>query len=319
MHKPVVAVLRGGPSSEYEVSLQSGSAVLQHMPEKYQALDVLIDKEGVWHISGVPRSIDYVLSRSDVVFNAMHGEYGEDGQIQAILDAHHSKYTGPRRVGAAIAMNKMLTKDRFKNAGLLVPKHAHVTTEGAREKIFEVFRTYTLPVVVKPVGAGSSVGIALAKSFKELNEAVLRALETWPEVLVEEYVPGIELTCGVIENFREQSYYATLPVEIRPPKERSFFDYEAKYTGITEEICPARISSADKARIQEAAILAHKVVDAGQYSRADFILSPKGLYVLETNTLPGLTPESLLPKPLVAVGCSMTHFLEHLIEDARRR
>jgi len=176
-----------------------------------------------------------------------------------------------------------------------------------------------LPVVVKPISAGSSLGVVVVKSFTELKNAVIEALSKWGEAIVEEYIPGIELTCGVIENFRGESYYATLPVEIRAPKDRSFFDYDAKYTGITEKICPARLSLSDKKRIQDAAILAHKAIDAGQYSRADFILSPKGLYVLETNTLPGLTEESLLPKPLKAVGCEFSHFLEHLIEDAKRR
>lgn len=319
MHKPVVAVLRGGPSSEYDVSLQSGKVILQHMPEKYQALDVLIDKSGAWHVAGVPRGIEYVLSRSDVVFNALHGEFGEDGQVQAILDAHHAKYTGPRRIGAALAMNKALSKSYFKQHGLLVPGHVHIYPNDAKEKVFNIFRTYTLPLVVKPVGAGSSVGIVLAKSFKSFSDAVFSSLEVWPEVIVEEYIGGTELTCGVIENFRGQSHYATLPVEVRIPKDKQFFDYDAKYTGITEELCPARISLSDKERVQQAAIVAHKAISAGQYSRADFILSPKGLYIIETNTLPGLTEESLLPKPLHAVGCSMTHFIEHLVEDARRR
>ena len=188
------------------------------------------------------------------------------------------------------------------------------------KKIIEVWKTFIQPSVVKPMALGSSVGVGIARDFQTFRALILAALEKSDAALVEEYIKGREATCGVVENFRGEEIYQLLPVEIIPPTDKEFFDYQAKYSGISREICPGNFSSAEKAVIQQAAALVHQTLGLGHYSRSDFIISPKrGIYFLEVNTLPGLTNESLLPKSLAAVGCSLSDFLEHLLTLALNR
>ena len=184
----------------------------------------------------------------------------------------------------------------------------------------EVWRTFIQPSVVKPMALGSSVGVGIARDFPTFRALILAALEKSDSALVEEYIQGREATCGVVENFRDKEIYPLFPIEIIPPPEKDFFDYQAKYSGISREICPGNFSLEEKATIQQAAALVHRILGLGHYSRSDFIVSPKrGIYFLEVNTLPGLTNESLLPKSLAAVGCSLSDFLEHLLTLALNR
>lgn len=312
-----VGILRGGPSSEYNVSLESGRAVLNNLPEQYSGRDILIDTWGTWYLDGRAQPIDRILNQVDVVFNALHGEYGEDGEVQRLLDTYGVPYTGTKALGCALAMNKVVAKQMFEKQGIKTPAfkvlHAH---DNIHDEIFAVFRSFPMPVVVKPVCAGSSVGVRVVRDYVNLEEAVHHILSRWPEVLIEEMIVGKELTCGVLENFRGQSAYTLLPVEIVPPSDRDFFDYDAKYTGITQELCPARITEEESHAIQELARKAHHAVGARHYSRTDFILSSRGVYALEVNTHPGLTKESLMPKPLKAIGCEFPQFLDHVISQA---
>jgi D-alanine-D-alanine ligase len=167
------------------------------------------------------------------------------------------------------------------------------------------------------VSGGSSVGTAIAKTLLELESAIDDALQYSDQALIEEFIFGREATCGVVDNFRNESIYSLLPVEIRKPSNATFFDYDAKYSGKSEEICPGNFTAVEKEMIQKIAKEAHKALGLRHYSRSDFIIHPKrGIYILETNTLPGLTSESLLPKSLQAVGCSLSDFFDHLIKLA---
>ena len=317
MTKTRVGVLRGGPSSEYDISLETGKAVLSHLPEQYEAIDLLIDKEGKWHISGVQVERGDVHKHIDVAFNALHGEYGEDGGVQQHLEAVGIPYTGSGIFASAIAMNKGLAKDVYKKHGMLTPHHDIFNAEIHTEKdIHRIFRSLPHPVFVKPLNAGSSVGMSKAQTYDDLVNAISKALEISKRVLVESAVEGKEATCGVIENFRGEKHYALLPIEIIPSEEKAFFDYDAKYDGSTQEICPGRFSKEETKALQEHAIQAHKALGLRHYSRSDFIISPHGIFVLETNTLPGLATESLLPKALDAVGCTLGEFLDHVITQA---
>ena len=325
MSKTIVGVLRGGPSSEYEVSLQTGASVLKNLNrERYEPRDIFIDKSGVWHLDGFQRSPDCILHRVDVIFNALHGEYGEDGKVQRILEHFGAPFTGSRSLASAIAMNKVLTKNSIARLPLKTAHHIVIenssTDENLERKIIEIWKTFIQPSVVKPVALGSSVGVGIARDFQTFRTLILAALKKSDAVLVEEYIKGREATCGVVENFRDEEIYQLLPVEIIPPPEKDFFDYEAKYSGASREICPGNFSPEEKAAIQQTAALVHKTLGLGHYSRSDFIVSPKrGIYFLEVNTLPGLTSESLLPKSLAAVGCPLPDFLEHLIALALAR
>lgn len=318
--KTKVAVLRGGPSSEYEVSLKTGAGVLANLPEHYEGIDVLIDKKGVWHIGGVPIEPSNLLKKADVAFIAMHGEYGEDGTVQRLLESLHIPFTGSGSLASAIGMNKHLAKKRFVDMGIKTPMHRVIKREDYNSNTAkDLWLTFTQPSVIKPATAGSSVGVTLAHSMKDIEEGLEKAFKVSDKVLVEELIKGREATCGVLEKFRDKDHYALMTVEIVPQKHQAFFDYEAKYSGESgaTEICPGNFSKEETSEIQRLAVLAHQAINASHYSRSDFIVHPKrGIYCLEINTLPGLTPASLLPKEMKAVGSSYGELLDHLIKLA---
>jgi D-alanine-D-alanine ligase len=323
MLKIKVGVLRGGPSNEYDVSLATGANVLsalrEKLSDKYIALDILIDKEGVWHVDGIAMKADLAVRKYDVSFLALHGAYGEDGKVQHFLESHHVPYTGSDSLGSAIGFNKILTKKVFKDNGIKTPTDKIILSKDVRTDVNKasdnLFKSFPMPFVVKPATSGSSVGISLVKDRFQIAEALISAAEHSEEILIEECIQGVEATVGVIENFRNEMLYALPPVEIRSKNE--FFDFEAKYEGKSEEIVPASFPENIKKELAEIAKKVHKAVGLRHYSRTDFIVTPKrGIYTLEVNTLPGLTNESLIPKSLRAVGSDTHELIDHLIELA---
>lgn len=315
-----VAVLRGGPSSEYDVSLQSGSAVLRHLPEDYHGIDIFIDRNGVWHRSGLSVSPYGALKNVDVVWNALHGEYGEDGKVQQELQLMGVPYTGSSALSAALSMNKLLSKEYFKKVGLHVPECTELSvSHDFDEQLFDIFKRATLPVVIKPVSAGSSLGVSVARSLDEIEKGVRKAFGYSSKILVEEYIPGTEATVAVVESMRGEDLYALAPIEIIPTGE-SFFDYDEKYKGRALEISPGNFSGSDSRALSEMAKAAHQALGLRHYSRSDFIVSPgRGIYILETNSIPGLTNDSLVPKGLATANISMGDFIKHIISLALER
>jgi D-alanine--D-alanine ligase len=318
MQKIKVGVLRGGPSSEYDISLKTGGSILKNLPEeKYDTNDIFISKEGEWHFRGIPIAPEKVLDQVDVVFNAMHGEYGEDGTVQQLLDAFVVPYNGSTAFSSALGMNKLLTKQGLEEYDINTPEYTIVESSKDLEKdIFDIFRSFKMPAVVKPVSSGSSIGITIAKSFDDLRDGVYKALGHSPKVLIEEYISGREVTCGVIERFRDEDFHALMPVEIVISEKADFFDHTSKCNGDTQATCPAQFDRVIKDEIQRLAIEAHKALGLRHYSRSDFIVSPRGIYFLEVNTLPELNKDSLLPKALEAGGTKLPEFLDHLVSLA---
>lgn len=318
MQKIRVGVLRGGPSSEYDVSLKTGSSVLKNLPEeKYNIYDIFIARDGQWHFRGIPIAPKKIIRQIDVVFNAMHGEYGEDGTVQQLLDAFAIPYTGSTAFSSAIGMNKLLTKQGVENYKINTPRYTVIESSDNLEKdIFDVFRSFSMPAVVKPVVGGSSIGITVAKSFDELREGVYRALRHHLKVLIEELIKGREVTCGVVEGFRGEDFYTSMPVEIVIPAKSVFFDYTAKYSGETQEICPANFDKVIKDEIQRLAKEAHIALGLRHYSRSDFIVSPRGIYFLEVNTLPDLSDESTMLKGMYAAGATLPELLDTVVSLA---
>jgi D-alanine-D-alanine ligase len=330
-----VGVIRGGISSEYDVSLNTGGNVLSHLRsdklnDKYKAIDILIDKEGVWHMNGIPTSMDQILHAVDVVFNALHGDFGEDGKLQQILDQWNIPYTGSGAFASAVGYNKALAKEQFARLGIQTAKHILFPAyqkdfdgpleEYAEKKAKEVWERLPPPWVVKPLTSGSSMGVHVCKTFPELVRAFSVGVNEKVSVLVEEMIEGKEATVGVVEGFRGQKTYALPPIEIRVPKHKVFFDYDAKYSGVSEEICPGNFTHDEKKELERLATLIHSGLNLDHYSRSDFIVHPKrGIFALEVNTLPGLTDQSLTPKALYAVGATMPEFISHIIELARKR
>ena len=315
-----VAVLRGGACNEHEISLLSGANVLKNLDrEPYQPLDVFIDKKGIWHVRGIPMDPKRALTGVDVVFNALHGAAGEDGSLQRLLDSLGIPYTGAGAYSSALAMNKALTKEMLGKHGVKMPRHVLLSVSPDLEKeAKEAYRKFSPPVIVKPTTSGSSVGVTLARTFDEFWEGMKKAFEHGKQVLVEEYIKGKEATAGVVAGLRGQKRYPLLPIEIIPPKEAKFFDYNVKYNGKTIERVPGNFTRSESDELQRVAALAHEVLDLGDYSRSDFVVSPRGVYFLEVNSAAGvgLTSESLLPKSLAAVGVSMNEFLDHVLQYA---
>lgn len=316
-----VGVLRGGPSREHDVSLKTGAAILAHLPaERFFARDIYIDKKGQWHDRGRPISPERVLRQLDVAFIGLHGEYGEDGEVQKLLERFGIPYVGSDSFGSYLAMHKLMSKVRAKEAGLLVPEFRYIErAEDAESSAIDITRTFHQPVVVKPVGWGSSVGVSIVGGHAPVLSAIQRLFAEGAErVLVEEYLRGKEATVGVLEHIRGEELYTLPPIEIIPP-EGNFFSYDMKYSGATREICPGNFSRVSAEELQRAAKIIHRELGLRHYSRSDFIVSPKGVYYLETNTLPGLTEESPLPKSLAAVGILFPDFLLHMINLALDR
>lgn len=304
MNKKTVALLSGGISSERKVSLKGGDQV-------YAALDQ--QKYNILRYD--PASdIDRLIAdaaKIDVALIIMHGPYGEDGTIQGLLDLLKIPYQGSGVLGSALSMNKLVAKQLYEKAGLPVPPYLCVN---AADTIISknVGQRLGWPVVVKPVQAGSSIGISIVSTETDLPEALKRAFAQDHWVLIEGYIDGIELTGGVIGN---DSLQALPIIEIVPSDTHTFFDYEAKYTaGQTQDICPARISEALTEKAQSFAKAAHSALQCTGYSRTDMILKENEIYVLETNTIPGMTPTSLLPLAALKAGLSFGQLLDRLIE-----
>jgi D-alanine-D-alanine ligase len=316
MRGTIVGVLRGGPSSEHDVSLQTGHAILTHLPEaKYSTRDIYIDKQGTWHDRGIPTSPDRVLPQLDAVVIGLHGEYGEDGRVQRLLEQYGVPYTGSDSFASAVAMHKVLAKEKAKSIGLRTPQYHYVEPESDLAAAARaIIRSFQQPVIVKPVGLGSSVGITLVGGYQPVLDALTGLMPTSPGVLVEEFIRGTEATVGVVEHLRGEALYTLPVVEIIPPEGSAFFDRDAKYSGKSLEIVPARFKKQISQELAAQARAIHEALSLKHYSRSDFIVSPRGIYYLETNTLPGMTSESLFPKALDAVGVKFPDFLSHLVE-----
>lgn len=329
-----VGVIRGGTSSEYEVSLKTGANVLSHLRgdklnKTYKAIDIFIDKEGTWHINGKPVSIEQVFHSVDVIFNALHGDFGEDGKVQQILDQWKIPYTGSGAFASALGYNKVLAKEQFTSLGVKTPGHivvpkyeeeAGVDMESYAKKIAKEIHSKLAPSwIAKPLSGGSSVGMKMCKTYPELISAFLEGVNREVDVLVEEMIEGKEATVGVVDNFRGKKVYVLPSTEIQLPKGKDFFDYEAKYVS-AEYVCPGNFSRKEKEELEKLATLIHEGLSLSHYSRSDFIIHPKkGIYALEVNTLPGLTDHSLIPKMLHAVGSDVPTFIDHIIKLALKK
>jgi D-alanine-D-alanine ligase len=283
-----LAVLMGGPGSEREVSLRSGAAVAR----AFRGAGYRVSEVDV-------KGPDFELpDGTDLCINMIHGTFGEDGQIQAILDRRGVAYTGEGESASRIAFDKLASKELFVRAGVPTPR-SEVIAPGAKP-------TLALPIVVKAPREGSSVGVHLVREAGQLEAALADCANLDREILIEELVEGRELTVGVVGD------RAMAVVEIRPHE--GFYDYAHKYTkGASEYFCPAPLDEATTRRVQETALAAHRALGLEVYSRVDILLRADGeLFVLEANTIPGMTETSLLPKAAAAVGIDFLSLCEEI-------
>lgn len=304
MKKLTIALLAGGISSEREISLQSGDQVYEALDKKKFDVIRYDTKTDLNRLVAEAPNIDAALI-------ILHGPYGEDGTVQGLLDLLDIPYQGSGVLGSAIAMNKLVSKQLYERFGLPIPPYIVIQHNNAIDPE-EYLERLGMPLVVKPVKGGSSVGISIVKSKESLKNAVDEAFTYDDTVLIESYIDGIELTGGVIGN---KNLEALPIIEIIPDKEHEFFDYEAKYTaGITREICPARIDEDLTVKAQTYAKMAHSSLFCKGYSRTDMILKKREIYIIETNTIPGMTATSLLPLAAGTAGIGFSQLLDRLIE-----
>jgi D-alanine-D-alanine ligase len=303
MKKLKIALLSGGISSERDVSLNSGQQV-------YDALDkeryVIVRYDPQTDLPDLVANADNI----DAALVILHGPFGEDGTIQGLLDLLDIPYQGAGVLGSAVAMNKLVAKRLYEHAELKVPPYC-IVHRGPLPELGGCVQHLGLPIVVKPVIGGSSIGMSIAHSEQELREAVEEAFKFDRQVLLEKYMEGIEVTGGVLGNDEPEA----LPlIEIVPGEGHAFFNYQAKYTaGATEEICPARINDVLTEKAQACAIRAHETLFCRGYSRTDMIIQQDEIYVLETNTIPGMTATSLFPQAAAKAGMDFTRLLDRLI------
>ena len=311
-----IAVLQGGISAEREVSLNSaaniakGLRILGFQVEMYDAADLSFIEA-------------FQEKRPDLVFNALHGKYGEDGRIQGLLEILDLPYTGSGVLASALAMDKNASKFIFRQLNLLTPKDISVekasidvSDEAALSTLFsQAQKELGHNFVVKPNEEGSSVGVSIVSTFEDFPEALSLALKNDKTALIEEYIPGREITVAVLGD-AHRSPQALPVIEIVPKTE--FYHYENKYAeGAVDFVVPAHISEDEVRACQELAVAAHNAVGACGYSRSDIRLTDEAVpYLLEINTLPGLTKHSLVPKAAASAGIELPELLLSIVRYA---
>jgi len=362
LKKLKIGVLMGGPSAEHEVSLATGANVVANLDKtKYKPVVIKILAPSLnkrflspkasaccsagsktqkmhWLLNGKRTTPDKALKSCDLIFNALHGTFGEDGRVQALMEYYGARYTGSGITASALAMDKLRSREMFKLAGFCVPKTLKIKkgeNYQARLGIF-ITKITKLPVVVKPCSNGSSVGVQIISATQraplqrcplKLIKAIDETFKLDKKVLVEEFIKGREVTCGVLDGVEVKPQYVerfklnpdgALPVtEIVPVKGHKFFNYDAKYkTGHCQEITPAQIDEMTREEVQNIAVRAHQLLGCRGYSRTDMILKNDSVYVLEVNTLPGLTSNSLFPKAAQVAGLTFSQLLDNIINSS---
>ncbi len=303
MKKIRLALIAGGTSGEREVSLKGAVEVEKTLdPEKYSVTryDPATDLAQI--------AVD--AGKIDAAFILLHGLNGEDGTMQGFLELLKIPHQGAGVLGSALAMDKNLSKTLYQLHGLPVARWEMALVSDI-DNPGRIFNSLGLPLVIKPIREGSSIGMSIVKKEDELPAALKKAFHYDKEVMVEAFISGREITVGVLGNDELQA----LPlVEIIPDGRYDFFDYEAKYKeGASREICPAEVSDAIRDKAQQYGIEAHRALQLRGYSRTDMIITGEDLVLLETNTIPGMTPTSLLPRAAAAYGLNFSALLDRLI------
>lgn len=281
-NNPDIAPVYRDSNSDFRYSY----TVLEHEPD-LEKIRNSVDNKGALIGSGV---IEH-CKKADVVFMALHGAQGENGQLQALFDMYSIRYTGTGYAGCLLAMDKDLSKRIMRDNGILTADWQYINIKEKND-----FRDVKFPCVVKPCSCGSSVGVAIAENMEELRNAISRAKVYEDFAVIEDKIIGREFSVGILDGKPLE------PIEIKPIS--GFYDYKNKYqSGLTEEICPADITAQIRSILQDAALKVHNALRLGFYSRVDFILDKDNqAYCLEANTLPGMTPTSLLPQEALAAG-----------------
>ncbi|MGG4217905.1 D-alanine--D-alanine ligase [Paenibacillus jamilae] len=296
-----IGVIMGGTSTEREVSLQTGQEMVNHLDRsRYEVVPIVIDQPADLIVQVQHAGIDLALL-------ALHGRYGEDGTVQGALETLGIPYTGSGVLASSLCMNKQLSKMLLKSAGVHTP--AGLCWQGMGDYDQHAVEQLGYPVIVKPNMGGSSIGIQLVHNEKELYSAIQEACDLDQTILVEPYMKGTELTCSIVDG-------EVLPIIGIHSAHSEWFDYKSKYeTGGAEEKV-IQLPSVIEQRVREAALASYRLLQCKVYARIDMILCQNVPYVLEVNTLPGMTANSLLPKSAAAAGIAFTQLLDRIITSS---
>lgn len=308
-----IAVLMGGVSSERDISLATGENVVSALDKKkYEVFPIDVRDKVSW-------ILDVKRKKPHLVFVGLHGEFGEDGGIQGLLDDMRILYTGSGTLASMLAMNKIITKKIFEANNIPTPRYTTVDREHhyfkKQDLVKGILSQLKLPFVIKPAASGSSVGVTIVKDKKNIKSALKSAFKEDELLLVEDYIKGTEITVPVLGNRNPKA----LPVIEIVPK-RDFFDFKAKYDPrLCDEIVPARISKELARKAKSLALKVYKAFDCRGFARVDMMLKKSKIYVLEINTIPGLTKNSLVPKSARASGIEFPQLLDKIINYAREK
>lgn len=325
MKKIKIGVLCGGTSSEREVSLITGQAVFDNLDrKKYQPFLVEMTKDAKFVLvdKKKKRLLDFVNKDRKlfgVVFIALHGTPGEDGTVQGMFEILGIKYTGPNTLSSAICMNKVYAGLTYYSWHLPHPVFIDITAKSWKKHQKEVLRGINdnvgYPCVIKPVDQGSAVGVTIAKTEDDLKKAVGKTIKKFPWLMAQKFIKGQEATCGVIEKNGEVVVFP--PTHIMPQLGK-FYDFKSKYAaGGSKHICPADFPEDINKQMQDFALTAHKALGCSGMSRTDFFYGDDGkVYIIETNTIPGMTATSLFPEAAAKAGISFSQMLNMIINSA---
>ncbi len=308
MKDKTIAVVMGGPSAERDVSLRTGDAISKALKEKgYKVECIDLQPENFFEQL---KSVN-----AQVVFNAIHGIYGEDGKIQGFLDMLKIPYTGSGLEACALSMNKIITKQMFLLDNIPTAKFLVFKKSTDKNEIISKVQAFGLPVVIKPPTQGSTIGISIVREIGELEQALEIAFTYGNDVLIEEFIKGREFTASVITDNNQITAYPI--IEIVPHS--GAYDYHSKYTtGATTYTVPAQISDSVRDKMQQIAKEVYASFNCRGVARVDYMMDDKeNLYVLEINTVPGMTQTSLVPKAAAALGISFADVCEKILFSAR--
>lgn len=321
--KPVIAIVAGGDSAEDEISLKSAQTVLDNIDESRYKSILVVMRESSWVAQLANHSFEinkndfsFILDgnsiRFDYVFIAIHGTPGEDGKLQAYFDLLNIPYSSPNHIGSTLTFNKWYNNTLLSQLGYSVAKSKYLRA-GDRINLDEIIETVGLPCFVKPCSAGSSYGVSKVKQKEELEFALTKAFQFDREIMIEENLPGKEITCGV---FRKAGEIIPMPITQIIPK-GEFFDYQAKYEGNSMEVTPARIDEKSYRLTQQLSTEIYRKLDLRGVIRVDFMLVEETPYVIEVNAVPGLSKASLIPQQVAAMNMSLKDFFTAVIEETR--
>jgi len=311
-------IIRGGLGKGKSDSIKSGGFILENLYKNNpNTTDLLIDKDG-WHVRGGKIDLSKLFSKNHVFINTLSERSLEDFEVRKIIEKNKGYFVGSKTMPSLVSFNKNLLKNILEKNNIRSPRHIAINvTNDIESKAFEVFKRFSLPVIIKPARSENSHGISIARNFGEIIFGLKKAFSESKTVLVEEFIKGKEVSCTILENFRGDNLY-TFPLgEI--VRKGDFSDKDMKISFDYKTVFPARLSKEESALIKEMARKTHKLLGLNHYSRSDFIVSSRGIFILEINSSPLLDSGTLLHQSIAEGGLSAEQFINHLIGLAIER